>query len=129
MCVEYVYFDLLVSVYYVMWFELCIDDVCYIFEEVYLYWELELFLCKLDLKVVGICVVVLVIGFVVEWFWLDVQGVLDVYGYLFGEFGVLLQLGLFFIGMYNLQWMSLLFLCNGGCDVCDLLLVILQYFG
>ncbi len=124
---EYVYLDSLASAYYATRPEPRTDDARYIPEEVYLHWEPDAAPRELDLQAAGIRSVVLATGFVAEWPWLDVQGVLDAHGYPLGEFGVSPHPGLFFIGMHNLQRMSSSFLCNGGRDARDLLPAILRH--
>ncbi len=126
---EYDYLDSLASAYYATRPEPRTDDARYIPEEVYLHWEPDAAPGELDLQAEGIRSVVLATGFAAEWPWLDVEGVLDTYGYPLGEFGVSPQPGLFFIGMHNLQRMSSSFLCNGGRDARDLLPAILRHLG
>ncbi|QKW58954.1 NAD(P)/FAD-dependent oxidoreductase [Stenotrophomonas sp. NA06056] len=126
---EYAYLDSLASAYYATRPEPRTDDARYIPEEVYLHWEPAPSPRELDLQAAGIHSVVLATGFVAEWPWLDVAGVLDEHGYPLGEFGVSPQPGLFFIGMHNLQRMSSSFLCNGGRDARDLLPAILHHLG
>lgn len=126
---EYAYLDSLASAYYATQPEPRTDDARYIPEEVYLHWEPAPSPRELDLQAAGIHSVVLATGFVAEWPWLDVDGVLDAHGYPLGEFGVSPQPGLFFIGMHNLQRMSSSFLCNGGRDARDLLPAILKHLG
>ncbi|TPD73315.1 pyridine nucleotide-disulfide oxidoreductase [Stenotrophomonas maltophilia] len=126
---EYAYLDSLASGYYATRPEPRTDDARYIPEEVYLHWEPDASPRELDLNAAGIRSVVLATGFVAEWPWLHVDGVLDEHGYPLGEFGVSPQPGLFFIGMHNLQRMSSSFLCNGGRDARDLLPAILRHLG
>ncbi len=125
---EYAYLDSLASAYYATRPEPRTDDARYIPEEVYLHWEPEPSPCKLDLKAAGIRAVVLATGFVAEWPWLDMQGVLDARLSAW-RLRCFPQPGLFFIGMHNLQRMSSSFLCNGGRDARDLLPAILQHLG
>lgn len=126
---EYAYLDALASAYYARHPEPRTDDARYIPEEVYLHWEPDASPRELDLQAAGIHSVVLATGFIAEWPWLDVDGVLDAHGYPLGEFGVSPQPGLFFIGMHNLQRMSSSFLCNGGRDARDLLPAIQRHLG
>ncbi len=126
---EYAYLDSLASAYYAANPEPRTDDARHIPEEVYLDWDPPASPCSVDLHTAGIRAVVLATGFVAEWPWLAVEGVLDAHGYPLGEFGVSPQPGLFFIGMHNLQRMSSSFLCNGGRDAHDLLPAILAHLG
>jgi Pyridine nucleotide-disulphide oxidoreductase len=71
---------------------------------------------ELDLGKENINAVIFATGYKPAWPWLHVDGLCDEMGYPMGHIGMHPVPGLYFIGLFNLQRLSSICLCNGGRD-------------